>query len=74
MRLNEVEPGKQLGAVYWSVGLVCLCKLGIPRARVYRAYSPVGREIGASRAWGLMTGLSGFASHQCGLHLGAGCQ
>ena len=27
-----------------------------------------------SRAWGLMAGLSGFASHQCRLHLGAGCQ
>ena len=23
---------------------------------------------------GLMAGLSGLASHQCGLHLGAGCQ
>ena len=23
---------------------------------------------------GLMAGLSGFASHQCSLHLGAGCQ
>ena len=27
-----------------------------------------------SGAWGLMAGLSGFASHQCSLHLGAGCQ
>ena len=47
MRLNF--PGKQLGAstVYWSVGLVCLCMLGIPRARGFRAYSPVGREVGA---------------------------
>ena len=27
-----------------------------------------------SREWGLMAGLSGFASHQCSLHLGAGCQ
>jgi len=27
-----------------------------------------------SRAWGLMAGLSGLASHQCGLHLGAGYQ
>jgi len=25
-------------------------------------------------AWGLMVGLSGFASHRCNLHLGAGCQ
>ena len=27
-----------------------------------------------SRAWGLMAGLSGFASLQCSLHLGVGCQ
>ena len=27
-----------------------------------------------SGAWGLMAGLSGFASHRCSLHLGAGCQ
>ena len=25
-------------------------------------------------AWGLMAGLSGFASHLCSLHLGDGCQ
>ena len=25
-------------------------------------------------AWGPMAGLSGFASHRCNLHLGAGCQ
>ena len=30
--------------------------------------------LSLSRAWGLMAGLSGFASHQCGFHLGAGCQ
>ena len=36
--LNEVKPGKQLGAssVNWSVGLVCLRMLGIPRARAVR--------------------------------------
>ena len=27
-----------------------------------------------SGAWELMAGLSGFASHECSLHLGAGCQ
>ena len=27
-----------------------------------------------SGVWGLMAGLSGFASHRCSLHLGAGCQ
>ena len=25
-------------------------------------------------AWGVMPGLSGFGSHWCSLHLGAGCQ
>ena len=42
------------------------------------AMSPSFQAISARRssswAWGLMAGLSGFASHQCGLHLGAGCQ
>ena len=27
-----------------------------------------------SGVWGFLAGLSGFASHWCGLHLGAGCQ
>ena len=50
MRLNEVQPGKQLGAsaVNWSVGLVCLHMPGIPCALSRRAYLSVGQEVGAS--------------------------
>ena len=49
MRLNEVLPGKQLGAsaVNWSAELVCLRMHGIPRALGCRAYLSVGREVGA---------------------------
>ena len=36
--------------------------------------SSVWRVPVFSRAWGLMAGLSGLASHWCSLHLGAGCQ
>ena len=41
--------GKQLGvsAVSWSVGLVCLRMHGTPRVPGRRAYSSVGREVGA---------------------------
>ena len=47
--INEVKPGKQLGApaVSWSVGLVCLRMHGIPRAPGHRAYSSMGRKAGA---------------------------
>ena len=49
MRLNGVQPGKQLGAsaVNRSVGLVCLRMHGIPRALGRRAYLSLGQEVGA---------------------------
>ena len=62
-------------AVWWSLGAVGSGRFG---ALAQGAMSPSLRAILARRssgwAWGLMDGLSGLASHQCGLHLGAGCQ
>ena len=64
--------GREVGAL-WVEGLA-VCVPSLPHPLLSTVYQCDGCLSYISRAWGLMAGLSGFASHQCGLHLGAGCQ
>ena len=64
--------GREAGAV--CVERLAVFVLSLPLPLLYTVYQCDGCLSYRSRAWGLMAGLSGLASHQCGLHLGAGCQ